>query len=157
MAATALKSSRPAWRPWPQWRPKPAQSHRRPHLAESGRELRVRYESGWNTRSRCEFPTSSWGGSNMFQPGISTPSGWWLTNPEKNMTVPIYGKIKHVPNHQPAILQNKTSLISLRVSCLSACHPVSGRCCGRASSGYGCGSRLKTFNIGWLPKKQLNI
>ena len=67
-----------------------------------------------------------------------------------------YGKIKHVPNHQPAILQNKTSLISLRVSCLSACHPVSGRCCGRASSGYGGGSRLKTSNIGWLPKKQLN-
>jgi hypothetical protein len=36
-------------------------------------------------------------------------SGWWLTHPSEKyesqlgLLFPIYGKIKHVPNHQPVM------------------------------------------------------
>jgi len=40
---------------------------------------------------------------------VDISSGWWLTYPSEKyesvgmMTFPIYGKIKHVPNHQPVM------------------------------------------------------
>ena len=71
----------------------------------------------WNAGPRCRLaaPVVHMVGlpSGVIKHGVleTTLSGWWLSpTPLKNMsssvgmmTFPIYGKIKHVPNHQPAI------------------------------------------------------
>jgi hypothetical protein len=45
------------------------------------------------------------------------PSGWWYTYPSEKYEsqlftlFPVYGKIKHGPNHQPAIAGHNNGLV----------------------------------------------
>ena len=74
---------------------------------------------------------------NHKQSGDPTLSGWWLTYPfekyesQLGWSFPIYGKIKHVPNHQPDVYKSPT-WFSVLTLCTVSC-TVSGT--GFKSSG----------------------
>jgi len=51
-----------------------------------------------------------WTAKIMYSDGPKYQSGWWLTYPSEKyesqlgLLFPIYGNIKNVPNHQPAVM-----------------------------------------------------
>ena len=57
-------------------------------------------------RAVGRFREKRFGGLKKQKIGVSISSGWWFQPLWKNISqlgwlLPIYGKIKHVPNHQP--------------------------------------------------------
>ena len=87
--------------------------------------------NGWNHGMRCLTKISWQSDWSAFLICSTRLSGWWYTYPSEKwsssvgmMTFPIYGKIKNVPNHQPAILINYCG----RNNPMNMCFIVTNRC-----------------------------